>query len=437
MKKALAFLLALVMILGLIACSDSAAKPETNVSVADAPATEKNAENSPAEEQITLTFGTFETNNLTAELWDNIITAFEATYPNIRVEKILATGDDRTTFFKTMLASGSMPDITLADSAMYTLGIAAEIPEDLQQLFDPGILPSYDGIKCLFPAYASEAMQCYYNKDIFAEHGLKVPETYEDFINICDTLLASGVTPMMTGGAADVWATGEPWYTAVINPELEAEYGNFNEKLLAGEVKFENELLISLLEAWQYLVEKGYYYEGAMSMSHSQATAEFLNGNAAMFIDGAWGASSYDAQGITNIGCFRMPTPSGLNNRLPTVNGFLVYNESPNQEAAWKFCEFFVTNEETYRQFLAAEGYACPTKNQVTYEMGPVTTEYTANFADSEAIIHHIWVKGDYAWPSGMEAFMNKSMQNIFVGADVRTELACWDVELQTELENQ
>lgn len=35
-----------------------------------------------------------------------------------------------------------------------------------------------------------------YNKEIFADNGIEIPATYEDFAAACDTLLDAGVTPI-------------------------------------------------------------------------------------------------------------------------------------------------------------------------------------------------------------------------------------------------
>ena len=56
-----------------------------------------------SEENVTLTWAVFETDNYTAEVWQHIIDAFEADNPGIKIEKVLMTGDSRPQFLKTML----------------------------------------------------------------------------------------------------------------------------------------------------------------------------------------------------------------------------------------------------------------------------------------------------------------------------------------------
>ena len=49
------------------------------------------------------------------------------------------------------------------------------------------------------PNYAEYTM-VYYNKDLFTQHGVAVPETFEDLVAAMDKFVAAGVTPLSLGG---------------------------------------------------------------------------------------------------------------------------------------------------------------------------------------------------------------------------------------------
>ena len=40
----------------------------------------------------------------------------------------------------------------------------------------------------------------YYNREVFDQFGLEPPDTWEEFISVCDTFLANGITPMSLAG---------------------------------------------------------------------------------------------------------------------------------------------------------------------------------------------------------------------------------------------
>lgn len=388
-----------------------------------------------SEENVTLTWAVFETDNYTAEVWQHIIDAFEADNPGIKIEKVLMTGDSRPQFLKTMLSAGNMPDINIdpVDLAS-TEGVYAEVPEELLAKFEDSAVVSFNGVKNLVPAYKAYRTQVFYNKHQFEDAGItEVPTTWDEFIEVCDTLQEAGYTPLMGVGAADIWATAFGYWTGVVNSELYTAYPNFNEDILSGELSWENDVLIDTLKSWQTLTP--YYHKGSMSFSNTQATSEFLSGSAAMFMDGAWSTTTIDNSeeySADDFGTFMMPAPSGAKTYCTMPQYWGVSETCENKEAAFKFCEYVLGgNPDIYRYYLQADGTFSVTKEPVTYEMGPVQTEFVNNLEGYTLVPEAMKVVGDNAFPTGFEDYTLKSLQNIFTGADVEQELSTWDAEME------
>lgn len=446
MKKVLALLLSACMVASLAAgcgkSADTADDANADASVEAEAEAENTADEEEAEatgEETTITFGVFETDNITAEIWQNMIDSFEADNPGIKVEKVLATGDDRPAFWKTMLSSGNFPDVVIEAEQLATMdGIFTEVPQDVQDLFEEGTLCTYDG-KCItVPSFKQYKMQCYYNIAEFEALGLEEPETWDEFIAICETIKSAGKTPLMCGGTGDIWATGEPFWIAEGDTALLAQYPDFNEQLLAGSIQWNNETTVEVLSTWQDMVNKGYYYEGAMSLSYSQAAEEFKKGTAVMFVDGSWQAAGLDAEGNADFGVFALPTMSGDKITIADCSYWGVSEECENKDAAFQFIKYvFDENQDVYKTYLQSDGLYSTTKNAVTYEQGPVTTKMLENVAGWPTVQEIIKLPGEFAAPSGMQSYMDKSFQNIFNGSDVQSEVESWDVEFQRLLDAQ
>lgn len=387
-------------------------------------------------DEVTLTWAVFETDNYTAEVWQHIIDTFEADNPGIKIEKVLMTGDSRPQFLKTMLAAGNMPDINVdpVDLAA-TEGIYAEVPEELLGKFEDATIATYNGKHTLVPAYKGLRSQCYYHKDQFAEAGItKEPETWDEFVEVCEKLQAAGKVPLMGVGASDIWATSFGWWSGVSNTDIMGAYPDFNEKVLAGEVKWTDPVIVENLTKWQELINAGFYHKGSMSFSHTQASEEFRNGSAAMFMDGGWAAAGFDNDGYSEeeIGVFVVPAPSGAKNYC-TMPGYWGVSETcEHKEEAFKFCEYVLGgNTELYAYYLKADGTYSVTKEPVTYEMGPIQTKFVENYDSVELVPEIMKVVGDITMPTGFEDFTCKSLQNVFTGADVTAELETWDAEME------
>ncbi|MDO5423066.1 MAG: extracellular solute-binding protein [Eubacteriales bacterium] len=388
------------------------------------------ADNAP----VTISWAVFETDNFTADYYQHIIDTFEADHPNIKIEKILMAGDSRPQFLKTMLSAGNMPDINIDPVDLADIeGVYAEVPEELLSKYEDSYIVTNNGSKNMIPAYTALRSQVYYNKQQFADAGItKTPETWDEFLETCEKLTEAGFTPLMGVGAADSWATSFGYWSGVANAEIEAVYPDFNQQVLAGEVSWTDPVIENTLLKWQDLINAGYYHKGSMSFSYTQASAEFLSGSAAMFMDGAWTATTIDSseEYKDQFGAFMMPTPTGAKSYC-TMPGYWAVSETcENKEAAFTFCEYVLGgNEDLYRYYLQADGVYSVTKEPVTYEMGTLQTEFRNNYDGMDVVPEITKVVGDYKLPSGFEDYTWKSLQNVFTGADVMSELESWDTE--------
>ncbi len=390
-------------------------------------------------EDITLTWAVFETNNYTAEFYQTIIDAFEKDNPGIRIEKVLMTGDSRPQFLKTMLSAGNMPDINIDPVDLANIeGVYAEVPDSLLDQFDPSAVVTNNGVKTLIPAYTAMRSQVFYNKAQFAEAGIEgVPATVEEFTAACEKLAAAGFTPLITAGPKDIWATDFGFWVGQTNSDIYAAYPTFNQDLAEGKVDWDIEPLKQSLTYWQGLINAGYYHKGSMSFSYNQASEEFLKGNASMMMDGAWVASTIDNgdndYAKENIGCFVMPNFAGVKTYCTMPQYWAVSETCAHKDEAFKFCAYVLGgNPDIYRHYLKADGVYSITKEPVAYDLGKLQAEYMANFEGYTLVPEITKLQGDYALPVGFEDFIHKSMQQIFIGADIDEQIVEWNREYQT-----
>ena len=267
------------------------------VGCAAAPAADSISESAGAKttsgEPVTITWAVYETANFSADFYQHIIDSFEADNPDIRIEKILMTGDDRGQFLKTQLAAGTFPDVVMeANSVADIEGLFAEVPDELLSRYEDATIIETFGKKTLIPASMQYRMQMYYHKDQFEEAGItELPETWDEFVQVCEKLKVAGKIPLMGSGAKDIWACGSGYLITGFNSDLLAAYPNLNRDLLDGKVKWSNETASESMKAWKALIDAGYYHEGSMSFSYTQSAEEFKKGATAMMWDGSWTAA--------------------------------------------------------------------------------------------------------------------------------------------------
>ena len=434
MKRIIALLLAVLLIIGMTACASKqeTAQDPNSTSSAEEPAktdnpavAEKAEEAATADTPVTITWGLYETDNLTAELWDSVIAAFESENPGIKIEKIVATGDDRIMFWKTLAASGNFPDVVMEANyiASSSPEMLAEVPANTLGLFEEGALCTYGGKYVTVPYSKQLRMQVYYNIADYEALGLSEPATYAEFVSNCSALKEAGKTPLICGGTGDVWATGQPWWIAVTNQQSVIDDPDFVTKINSGEKTWLDPVVLDSMEEWKALIDAGYYHPGCMSWSYAQAAAEFQNGGATMMIDGSWAAAGFDAAGDDRFGVFVLPIPGGLEGYCCPISYWGVSATSQNEEAAWTFINWFFSTQDVYASVLQADGLNSVTKEAVTYELGPVATKMVQNLEGLTLYPEIQSMSGDEVVDAQITNETCKAMQLIFTGTDVATAM--------------
>ena len=151
--------------------------------------------------------------------------------------------------------------------------------------------------------FAAVSHFVYYNKQIFADNGIEVPKTFEEFLAACDKLKAAGITPLANGIAGN-WDILECVLCSMVPNYITAEERVAYEK---GEKKLNDETWVKIYSDFAKLVP--YLPEAYASIDEEQADVMFTLGQAAMVIDGSWSYSTL-ADGI-DLGFFSFPAPEG------------------------------------------------------------------------------------------------------------------------------
>ena len=151
--------------------------------------------------------------------------------------------------------------------------------------------------------FAAVSHFVYYNKQIFADNGIEVPKTFEEFLAACDKLKAAGITPLANGIAGN-WDILECVLCSMVPNYITAEERVAYEK---GEKKLNDETWVKIYSDFAKLVP--YLPEAYASIDEEQADVMFTLSQAAMVIDGSWSYSTL-ADGI-DLGFFSFPAPEG------------------------------------------------------------------------------------------------------------------------------
>jgi raffinose/stachyose/melibiose transport system substrate-binding protein len=326
MLKLLSVVLAIVMLMGLVACQQAAppaeeAPAEEAAPVEEAPAEEEAA---PPMEKRVLKIWHYEGDNAMGTSWDAAMEEFKEKYPDVEIEFEEKTFEQIQQTAKMILSSDDVPDVMEinkgnATAGLYSKeGLLADLSEEaLARGWDDILSPSiqttcrYDenGIMGSGKLYGvtnyGEFVMVYYNKDMFKEYGVEVPTTLEEFEAVADKFVAEDIVPI-TLGALDQWPQTHNWQELVLYKADRELINNF--QLLQGEVDFQGPAFTFGAEKLAEHVAKGYYGDNANGVGYDDANAAFIQGQNPMNLTGSWMYGAFLDQ-ITDFewGIFIMP----------------------------------------------------------------------------------------------------------------------------------
>lgn len=311
MKKAIAMLLAAVMVLSLAACGSKEAAPavtETAAPEAAAAETAK-AETEAAEissegEEKVLKFAGF-AGGYGSQYWDEIFAAFEASHPGVKIESVFNPKIDDIVM--PQMVAGEYPDVYYPGSTTNPV-ISSLINErqllDLTDVFEgPGFedqTPLKDQLIAGFldstccdnyqdgHVYCAPLSICtrgmVYNKKLFADHGWKVPETWDEFFALGDEARKEGIALMTYPGIYPDYINWMFWpsVASAIGLEKTIQISQRTEGIITtpeARKTFENMAKIAT---------DGYLLEGTVGMNHTQSQSEFILDKCLFIPNGDW-----------------------------------------------------------------------------------------------------------------------------------------------------
>jgi raffinose/stachyose/melibiose transport system substrate-binding protein len=159
-----------------------------------------------------------------------------------------------------------------------------------------------DGRSFAIP-FAAVSHAVYYNKTILQKEGLSIPQTWEDFLALCQTLASKGYTPL-ANGVADEWDILECFFLGMLPNYIGGSADRLQYESGAKKLNDAN-----FTAAFQGMADVAKYLpKGYQSVTYNDSQALFNTQQAVMFMDGSWTAGVYAGVNF-EWGLFAMPAP--------------------------------------------------------------------------------------------------------------------------------
>lgn len=204
----------------------------------------------------------------------------------------------------------------------------------------------------------------YYRPSIFAELNLEPPETWEEFMEVNETLKENGITPLAIGTKYR-W-TAAAWFD-YLNMRINGP--QFHIDLMLCKESYDDPRVAKVFEYWGELLENGYFLEDAAAYSWSEALEPFIAGDAAMYLMGDFIRDSLPDEAEADLDFFRFPIidPSVPIGEDAPTDGFFIAANSQHPEAAKEFLAYL--GGVDYQTLFAEDLGRLPTNSGVDRTM--------------------------------------------------------------------
>ncbi len=311
----------------------------------------------------------------TQMLTETLIPAFEAQYPNIKVEAVAYPYDGFRQALLTALAGGSGPDLARLDiiwspefADQEVLAELDTVMPDFQAYADavfPGPLSTnvYKGHYYGLPLDTNTRVLVY-NQAVLDSAGIEtVPATIDDVTAACEKAAALGEgNYLFSDGGTSGWNL-LPWIWSfggdIVDPTMTMATGYLN-----------GEKSVAALEFLRDAMNSGCFSDGFIG-SGIDTWGGYFGGTIASMLEGPWLYPVAEAQ-YPDFTVKAALMPAGDGGSVSVVGGenIVMFNTSQKQDAALEFVRF--TQSEEYQQQMSTVG-------QLTVLSALVDTEYFQN----------------------------------------------------------
>lgn len=218
---------------------------------------------------------------------------------------------------------------------------------NLDEVFNEGLKSAmvYDGNIYMIPMNA-HIIGFFYNTEVMETAGvIEAPRTWDELMSAADAIVASGVTPFALG-SRDRWPA-QFWFDYLLNRTAGPEYRT---ALMDGEASYLDEEVVSVMEMWKDMIDKGYFYEDANAYDWTEAADIVARGDAAMTLIGTYITGYWNDNGLVSgedYDFFQFPI---YDESIPVVshgavNGWIIPADASNPEGALEAISYLIQPE--------------------------------------------------------------------------------------------
>ena len=359
------------------------------------------------------------------DYFDALEEEFNATHDDIHLT--IDSPNDASTILRTRFIREDYPDIIgIGGDINYSYYVDAEILADVSD---------YEGLKNIKQAYldidealeivptegtyavpyVANAAGILYNREMFEEHGWKIPTTWDELMSLCQEIQDEGILPFYFG-FRDTWTCLAPWNSIAVD----LAPADLCKQVNRGEANFTEGYKES---AEKYLQLLDYGPKDPFAYGYNDACTAFANGDSAMYTIGSYAVPQIlSVNPDMDIDSFVMPAsddPEGNTLNSGVDLQFCVMEACENKEAAYEVLDFLY-DDASIQKYIDDQN-AIPCK-EGDFELAPMLDGMSEYIEEGNMTDYQ-----DHYYPSEMA--VDGQLQTFLINKDVDAFLTKFDTD--------
>ena len=300
-------------------------------------------------------------------LYESVVKEFQQENPEVQVELIAKNDKEYKASLNQWLKEKKGPDLLnwQGGERLYQYVRAGHI-EALNDLwadnnFENTFSKGSKGAVSLDGSYYATPVSyyqwgIYYRKSVFKKLNLSVPETWDDFLRICELLQQQNIVPI-TIGAKYNWPAAA-WFDYL---DLRLNGLDYHQRLLKGEIPFTDQGVVNVFKEWKNLLDKSYFVRQHNNWKWAEAMPFLYHKMAGMTLIGNFFAGQLPEILKEDFGFFRFPEMSNkhaMYEEAP-LDLFMIPKYSSNKNLAKKFL-LYMSDKDRLAKFNEQLGMISP-----------------------------------------------------------------------------
>jgi raffinose/stachyose/melibiose transport system substrate-binding protein len=306
-----------------------------------------------------------------APYFEEVVEAFEKENPDITIKMEAIADEPIKDKLRVILGGNETPDIMFSWSGEFARKfVRADAALDLTPYLNEDTAWKDSFIPASLQPFTSDEKNYgiplrfngkffVYNKKIFDKYSLQTPTTWDEFLQVLDTLKKGGETPIILGNQGP-WAAIH--YLTGLNQKMVAQdvrMKDYNPK--SGE--FTDPGYVKAMELLVDLNKKGYFMKNVNSSSHDMGQQLFAAGKGAIFYVELEEFQTIENNMKGNWGFFPMPSIADGKGSQSFItgapDGFIVSSKTKHPKEAIKFLKF-LTSQDNALKLVKQIGWPSP-----------------------------------------------------------------------------